>query len=53
MKFREMIAVALEGIWVNKLRSGLTMLGMIIGVMFVIIIVTMGQSREQASSSGS
>ena len=47
MKFREMIAVALEGIWVNKLRSGLTMLGMIIGVMFVIIIVTMGQSVNQ------
>jgi len=47
MKFREMIAVALEGIWVNKLRSSLTMLGMIIGVMFVIIIVTMGQSVNQ------
>ncbi|MEQ8236429.1 MAG: ABC transporter permease [Syntrophomonadaceae bacterium] len=47
MKFKEMIAVALEGIWVNKLRSGLTMLGMIIGVMFVIIIVTMGQSVNQ------
>jgi len=47
MKFKEMIAVALEGIWVNKLRSGLTMLGMIIGVMFVIIIVTLGQSVNQ------
>ena len=47
MKFKEMIAVALEGLWVNKLRSALTMLGMIIGVMFVIIIVTMGQSVNQ------
>ena len=47
MKFREMLAVALEGIRVNKLRSTLTMLGMIIGVMFVIIIVTMGQSLNK------
>ena len=50
MKFKEMIAVALEGIWVNKLRSALTMLGMIIGVMFVIIIVTMGQSVNKQVS---
>jgi len=50
MKFKEMIAVALEGIWVNKLRSALTMLGMIIGVMFVIIIVTMGQSVNKLVS---
>ena len=50
MKFREMIAVALEGIWVNKLRSALTMLGMIIGVMFVIIIVTTGQSVNKLVS---
>ncbi|HPF44844.1 MAG TPA: ABC transporter permease [Syntrophomonadaceae bacterium] len=47
MKFREMLAVALEGLRVNKLRSALTMLGMIIGVMFVIIIVTMGQSLNK------
>ncbi len=50
MKFKEMITIALEGIWVNKLRSALTMLGMIIGVMFVIIIVTMGQSVNKLVS---
>ncbi|ADY55963.1 protein of unknown function DUF214 [Syntrophobotulus glycolicus DSM 8271] len=47
MKFKEMIAAALEGIRVNKLRSALTMLGMIIGVMFVIIIITLGQSLSR------
>ncbi|ODA42918.1 ABC transporter permease [Desulfosporosinus sp. BG] len=47
MKFTEMIAGALEGIWVNKLRSVLTMLGMIIGVMAVIVIVTLGQSLNK------
>ena len=47
MKFKEMIAMALEGIWVNKMRSALTMLGMIIGVMAVIVIVTLGQSMNK------
>lgn len=47
MKFTEMIAGSLEGIWVNKLRSALTMLGMIIGVMAVIVIVTLGQSLNK------
>jgi len=47
MKLKEMLAVALEGIRVNKLRSALTMLGIIIGVMVVIIIVTLGQSLDK------
>lgn len=47
MKFTEMLVVALEGIWVNKMRSVLTMLGMIIGVMVVIIIITLGQSLNK------
>lgn len=46
MKLKEMIMVALEGVWVNKMRSGLTMLGIIIGVMTVIIIVSLGQSLQ-------
>ena len=43
MNWGEMIKVALEGIWVNKLRSALTILGIIIGVMAVIIVITIGQ----------
>ncbi len=43
MNWWEMIKVAVEGIWVNKLRSSLTVLGIIIGVMAVIIVITIGQ----------
>lgn len=46
MKISEMIMVALEGVWVNRMRSILTMLGIIIGVMSVIIIVCLGQSLQ-------
>jgi len=43
----EMIKVAVEGIWVNKLRSALTVLGIIIGVMAVIIVITIGQGGRE------
>lgn len=47
MNWWEMIKVAVEGIWVNKLRSALTVLGIIIGVMAVIIVVTIGQGGRE------
>ena len=40
--------MALEGIWVNKLRSTLTMLGIIIGVAAVIAVVAIGQGGQAA-----
>ncbi|MGE5398562.1 MAG: ABC transporter permease [Chitinophagales bacterium] len=46
MNLGELIKVALEGIWVNKLRSALTMLGIIIGVAAVILVVTLGQAGQ-------
>jgi putative ABC transport system permease protein len=47
MNWLEMVKVALEGIWVNKMRSALTVLGIIIGVTAVIIVVTLGQGGRK------
>lgn len=38
--------VALDGIWVNKLRSSLTILGIIIGVASVILVLTLGKGGQ-------
>ncbi len=46
MKLWEMTKMALESIWANRLRSALTMLGIIIGVMSVILVVTIGQGGQ-------
>jgi len=51
MNWLEMVKVALEGIWVNKMRSALTVLGIIIGVTAVIIVVTLGQGGQKKISS--
>lgn len=41
MEFREAIKIALQSLWANKLRSILTLLGVVIGVASVIAVVTM------------
>ncbi len=43
MQFSETIKLAFQAIWANKLRSVLTLLGMIIGVTAVVIIVSLIQ----------
>lgn len=48
MNISESIIVALEGVWVNKMRSALTMLGIIIGVAAVIAVVAIGQGGQAA-----
>jgi len=48
MNIKESLIVALEGIWVNKMRSALTMLGIIIGVAAVIAVVAIGQGGQAA-----
>ncbi len=47
----EMLRVAWSGITANKLRSGLTILGMTIGVASVIILIAVGNGSSQAVQS--
>ncbi|TEB13745.1 ABC transporter permease [Pelotomaculum propionicicum] len=58
MNFTNNYEVALNGIKANKMRSSLTMLGIIIGVAAVIIMISVGQGAskrisDQISSMGS
>ncbi len=41
MAFREAIQIALQSLWANKLRSILTLLGVVIGVASVIMVITL------------
>jgi putative ABC transport system permease protein len=41
MGFRESVNIALQSLWANKMRSILTLIGVVIGVASVIMIVTM------------
>ncbi len=51
MNFLESIRLAFSSISVNKMRSFLTMLGIIIGISSVITITTIGNSLKQTISS--
>lgn len=52
MNLYENIKIALEGLRLNKMRSFLTMLGIIIGIASVITIVTMGEALTKSVSDG-
>src|SRR3954463_4956251 len=47
MNIRESLRVALRGLASNKMRTALTMLGIIIGVGVVILVVAIGQGAAQ------
>jgi len=48
LNWLESFKVALEGIWANKLRAFLTMLGIVIGISSVIAVVAVGQGGRAA-----
>lgn len=52
MNLIENIKIALEGLRLNKLRTFLTMLGIIIGISSVIAIVTIGDAMTNSVSQG-
>lgn len=45
----EICEMAIEALWSNKLRSGLTMLGVIIGISSVIAISSIGQGVQKST----
>lgn len=47
MKYTRLIIMALSSVWNNKMRSFLTMLGIIIGISSVIVLVGMGQGTQK------
>jgi len=53
MSFREAVRVALRGLGANRLRSVLTMLGIIIGVAGVILLVALGMGFDLRSMRAS
>lgn len=52
MNARETLRVSIGGIMANKLRSALTILGMMIGVASVILLVAVGNGSKQAVQAG-
>ena len=48
---RETLRIAWSGITANKLRSGLTILGMTIGVASVIVLIAVGNGSSKAVQS--
>ena len=48
MNFLEALSLAAQGIYANRLRSGLTMLGILIGVGAVILLVAVGNGATAA-----
>ncbi len=49
LPFTETLTMAIENLWSNKLRTGLTMLGVIIGIASVIAITSVGQGVQKAT----
>ncbi|MDD2422426.1 MAG: ABC transporter permease [Heliobacteriaceae bacterium] len=46
MSLRDMVRLAFQGLWINKLRSGLTVLGLVIGIAAVVTVVSVSQAGQ-------
>ena len=49
MAISEIVSIAIEALWSNKLRTLLTMLGMTIGIASVIALTSVGQGVQKAT----
>ncbi|MCC5912279.1 MAG: ABC transporter permease [Clostridiaceae bacterium] len=47
----ETFRVALQSLWINKLRSSLTILGLVIGILSVVVITTLGNAAQADMTS--
>lgn len=50
MQFTRLVKMAVQSVWSNKIRSFLTMLGIIIGISSVIVLMGMGQGTKESVS---
>jgi len=48
ISFTEILGIATEALWSNKLRTELTMLGVVIGITSVISITSIGQGIQKS-----
>ena len=46
MQFTEAVKLALQSLWGNKMRTVLTLIGVVMGVASVIMVITHGERRE-------
>ncbi len=51
VSLRKILVMSIETLWSNKLRTGLTMLGVIIGISSVIMITAVGQGVQKSTAS--
>lgn len=50
VSLREILIMSIETLWNNKLRTGLTMLGVVIGIASVIMITAVGQGVQKSTA---
>lgn len=50
MEYREIISEAFDNMFINKLRTGLAALGIVIGIGSVIALISLGQATQQSVS---